>query len=187
MIYRAIPADWLQTQASSFQISPLKLQAFEFLCAAFSRSDGEDTGNRTISTVSASCDRAEAAAFLVQILSEAELSELLHKFDAWLERERQACGRQSARLDSAVFSDRDLRLASELRKLYPLEMIRSSTVIQRKDSAGQVVSFVIGADDASRLTAQQQLVLTEVALLEPLPVHNPLFVEIDPNGYLVID
>lgn len=209
-------AGWLQKNDEQSYSSSVKLQKFIFLYEAFSSADGEevDFGDlygyahgpvyktlyetykndktgfnkdaaRAYETAPdmVDCVRAKAAGFVIQILTQDELSALSHRFDIWAAKEdRIRRGEHNVKLDADDFGTHDVNLAGELRSLYPLNMIENSVVLQRRD-----VSFVFAKEDLPRLSEAHYAALGEIAKQGPGPAGNPLFVEIDSDGCMVID
>ncbi len=126
-------------------------------------------------------DRAKKSAFIVSILSEYELSELSHKLNLWnAKRERIMSGEPQVSLDEADFNGEDAKMIALLDAMYPIDTINSSVVLPIDQ-----YNFVFSQQDISRLRESDMDVLS--ALTETEELHNPIYVEIDENGRLVID
>lgn len=135
------------------------------------------------SSASINKERVEQIAFIMRALSEEELSEFSHKFNIWAsKRDRIDNDERNVKLHAADFNSSDLRLADELGNLFPLSMIRNSTIIQYPK-----VSFVLSNRDAEKLTSEQREILEAISEKGPGVMGNPLFVEIEPDGCLAID
>lgn len=207
---------WLQANDKQTYSSPLKQQKFLFFYEAFARAAGETADfddlygyangpvyktlyewhrNEPIEfdreasfkfkEFPAWIDdaRAELSNFVVKILSEDELSELSHKFSIWQKKQDLIIhGERNVKLCPEDFAEHDINLAEELRSLYPPDLIANSTVINRLG-----VSFVFPTEDALKLTEEHYDVLCDVAEKGPGPAGNPLFVEVEPDGCLLID
>ncbi|WP_273713347.1 hypothetical protein [Leuconostoc mesenteroides] len=125
---------------------------------------------------------AKKADFLVQILNTEEISNLTHEFDLWktpaasFEHYEQ----KNISLNEKHFSHTDELMAEELFAMYDEKMIENSTVIH---TFGK--HFVLTNDDANNLTEDQQSILDGLSFDENL--QNPVFVEIDEDGALIID
>lgn len=125
---------------------------------------------------------ARKADFLVQILNTEEISNLTHEFDLWKTPVllHSNFERKNISLDESDFSRTDEAMAKELFFMYDDELIKNSTVIH---TFGK--HFVLNNDDANRLTEDQQSILDGLSFDETL--QNPVFVEIDSDGVLIID
>lgn len=125
---------------------------------------------------------ARKANFLVQILNTQEISDLTHEFDLW----KTPVGlhsdfdKENIPLDEVHFSQTDEAMTKELFYMYDDELIKNSTVIH---TFGK--HFVLSKDDANKLTEDQQSILDGLSFDETL--QNPVFVEIDSDGALIID
>ncbi len=125
--------------------------------------------------------RAERAAFLVSSLSEKELSELTHRFHIWnAKKEQIMSGWPQVTLEEADFNREDRELTENLKEMYPDELITGSQII-----AANSTRFVFSIEDAKNLTEQHMDTLSQLA--ERGGLHNPVFVEIDETGGLLID
>lgn len=125
--------------------------------------------------------RAKKSAFIVSILSEHELSELSHKLDLWsAKRDRIMSGEYQVSLEEADFSSNDAAMIKLLDDMYPDSLILSSVVLPIDQ-----YSFIFSWQDIPRLKESDMDVLS--ALTETGDLHNPIYVEIDDEGRLVID
>lgn len=205
---------WLQENNASAYRSPLKLQKFLFLYEAMSKVAGEkpDFGhlrgykrgpvfsnvwgdytkektefNRMASQSykehgsTINPQRASVSSFIVSTLSEDELSEFTHKMNIWKSQElRIMSGEQQVDLNSRDFSDDDTELIERLVRIYPIELVENSEVYNFGNK-----SFVLSKMDATKLSEQHMDVLSVLASKDDL--YNPVFVEIDEEGRLLID
>lgn len=205
---------WLQKYNNEEYNSPLKLQKFLVLYEAFSKVEGETpdfshlrgykrgpvfsnvwgdyTKDRTaFNAVSMSCyeeehesvnvKRARKCAFIVSTLSEAELSDLTHELNLWkVKEERIMSGEYQVRLMEADFNSEDAQLVSCLEKMYPDEIVDNSEVIRLERNY-----FIFRKADVQKLTEQHLDTLMTLAENENLS--NPVYVDIDEKGRLVID
>lgn len=205
---------WLQKNGESEYKSALKLQKFLLFYEAFSKVDGDTADFKALkgyqkgpvfSTVwgdytheRESFDeaaknvyssnenmvenaRAKKSKFLVSILSERELSELTHKMHLWSSKaERIAQGEAQVELSEDAFDEEDARFIRALERMYPLSFIEQSAVIKIGDHY-----FVLNKNDEAKLTDQHLGVMRDVAEREDL--QNPVYVEIDSEGRLIID
>lgn len=125
---------------------------------------------------------AKKADFLVQILNTEEISSLTHEFDLWKTPASDSSNfeHKNVPLNENHFSHTDELMIKELFFMYSEEMIENSTVIH---TFGK--HFVMAKDDANKLTEDQQSILDGLSFDESL--QNPVFVEIDSDGALIID
>ena len=99
----------------------------------------------------------------------------------WKVKEQRIMGGEyQVDLSEADFNDDDVHLMHLLDQMYPLPMITNSSVINIDNHY-----FVFSKQDAERLTEQHYDVLSSVSENEHLI--NPVYVEIDDEGRLVID
>lgn len=204
---------WLQEHGIGEYNIPLKLQKFLFFYEAFSNIAGDNydfnylkgyrrgpvfsqvwgdyTHERESFNIASADqfhknpnlvdnDRAETAEFIVKTMSEKELSELTHHLHIWNAKEEAIMsGVKAVSLDEKDFGEEDRKLISALWGLYPKEVIKNSEVY----SAGDYF-FVFNKDDAKRLTEGHFDVLE---MLTHEKLMNPVFVEIDDEGRLIVD
>lgn len=125
--------------------------------------------------------RAKKCAFLVCVLSEGELSELTHAMNLWKSKEERILqGEYQVDLDEKDFNEKDARMISTLDQMYPIGLIDNSTVIEIDSHY-----FVFNKNDRSRLTEQHFDILSSLAESDQLL--NPVFVDMDEGGRLLID
>lgn len=205
---------WLCQNNRTEYDTPLKLQKFLLLYECFSKVSGEapdfghlkgykrgpvfsqvwgdytkereafdsaaaesyQSGRITINEV-----RAKKCAFVVKTLSENELSELTHSMNLWKsKKDRIMSGEYQVDLDEADFNADDAKIISVLDKMYPIELIESSSVIAIDNQY-----FLFNKNDIPKLTEQHFDTLSSIA--EDGQIFNPVYVEIDERGRLVID
>jgi hypothetical protein len=124
---------------------------------------------------------AKKSKFLVSILSENELSALTHKLNLWKSKEdRIMSGEKQVALSETDFDADDFKLIKLLDKMYPVSLIDHSTIIEIDDHY-----FVFSKEDAKQLSAQDFDILSELSDKEHL--ENPVYVELDEKGRLVVD
>ncbi len=205
---------WLRENGNAEYNSALKLQKFLLFYEAFTKIDGEPAdfshlrgyqrgpvfsnvwGDYTHERLSfdmaakaeyakqqgsLNSDRAQKSLFLVSILSEKELSDLTHRMNIWKVQEKRIMGGEyQVDLSETDFNDDDAHLMHLLDQMYPLPMIANSSVINIDNHY-----FVFSKQDAERLTEQHYDILSSISENEHLI--NPVYVEIDDEGRLVID
>ncbi len=205
---------WLKQNGSTEYNSPLKLQKFLLFYEAFTKANGgvadfshlkgykngpvfsnvwgDYTYDRLEFDAAAEKeysaqhgqlveDYAKKSRFLVGILSENELSALTHKLNIWKSKESRIMqGEYQVELQESDFNDDDVRLIRLLEEMYPVSMIDNSHVIEIDNHY-----FIFSNQDASRLKAQHFDVLSELSSREQL--ENPVYVELDGEGRLIVD
>ena len=206
---------WLKFHSEPEYNSPLKLQKFLFLYEAFSKAAGDKKADfdhlrgykngPVFSNVfgdytkeraeferkANACyelfgkklnhERALLCSFIVATLSELELSELTHKMNIWKSQaDLISKGYLQVPLYESDFNEDDCMMIKTLESIYPLEMIKSSEVI----NVGNYY-FVMSKADFKQLTEEHIDILSALALTDEL--HNPVFVEVDKKGGLLID
>ena len=126
--------------------------------------------------------RALQCGFIVSILSEHELSSLTYEMNIWKKQKDLILkGIYQVSLKETDFNDDDRKLIEKLSGMYPVELAETSSVINL-DS----YHFVLSREDMLRLTEEHIDVLCSLTQTAP-ELHNPVYVEIDEDGRLVID
>ena len=126
-------------------------------------------------------DIAFQSSFVVGALSEDELSDLTHKMNIWsCKEDRIINGEFQVELSGEDFNSNDYRIMDMLAKMFPLQMIKNSSIIDIDDHY-----FVLDKKDANSLSNEQ--IKTLHMLCEKEELHNPIYVSIDERGRLVID
>lgn len=205
---------WLKHNGSAEYDSPLKHQKFLLFYEAFMKINGyeadfshlkgykhgpvfsnvwgdytyeraafDDAVERAYSASpeSINSDLAQKSLFTVSVLSAKELSELTHKLNLWKSKQaRIEQGERQVELSESDFNCEDAEIIRKLCEMHPMSLINDSHVIEIDNHY-----FVFNRHDASRLTEQHIDVLTELADKEEL--HNPVYVDIDEEGRLVVD
>ena len=151
----------LQENHKEVYNDPSKRQGYLFLYGCFLAAADEEPG---------SFHRSEArkCGFIADVLSENELSELLHLMDC---RERQ---------EKQLLSRHDVGIIAFLDRMYPDSLIDNYVVI-KVGGCG----FVFSKEDALKLTNQHFGTLSALAEKEQLA--SPVYVEVSEDGLLVID
>ena len=126
-------------------------------------------------------ERAKKCAFIVGTMTEQELSDLTHQMNLWKSKEnRIMSGEYQVDLDESDFNYSDEKLISTLNMICSTDIIESSTIIPLDKKY-----FVFSKSDAELLTEKHFDVL--LTLSENEELHNPVFVEFDEEGRLLID
>lgn len=124
---------------------------------------------------------AKKSQFLVSVLSENELSTLTHKLNIWKSKESRIMqGERQVELHESDFSDEDAKLIGLLDKMYPVSLIDNSHIIEIDNHY-----FVFSKQDAAKLSEQHFDILSELSDNEQLI--NPIYVELDEEGRLIVD
>lgn len=125
--------------------------------------------------------RAEKCAFIVGTMTEKELSDLTHQMNLWKSKEnRIMSGEYQVDLDESDFNYNDEKLIDALDAMYSTNMVENSTIINLDKKY-----FVFSKSDSELLTEKHfDMMLT---LAENEELHNPVFVDIDEEGRLLID
>lgn len=205
---------WLKHNSEAEYNTPLKLQKFLLLYEAFSKVAGETPdfsylkgykrgpvfshvwGDYTKERVafdmaadecfkSKKVDideiRAKKCAFVVSTMSEKELSNLTHKMNIWKSKEQRIMsGEYQVPLSESDFDEGDANMISLLERMYPVEMIDSSTIITVDNHY-----FVFDKSDIPKLREEHFDTLSILSENEEL--YNPVYVDIDEEGRLLID
>lgn len=205
---------WLMENGKSEYDSPLRLQKFLLFYEAFTKVSGETadfsnlkgykrgpvfsnvwgdyTYERPAFDAAAkkeyaaphepiNTERAKKSQFIVSVLSERELSEFTHKLNLWKSKKpRIMQGERQVPLYESDFSEDDAHMIRLLDQMYPASMIDNSHVIALDNHY-----FVFSKQDAKRLTEQHFDTLS--ALSETETLMNPVFVEMDEKGCLIVD
>lgn len=205
---------WLKENGSTEYNSPLKLQKFLLLYEAFTKINGDKAdfshlrgykrgpvfsnvwGDYTHERYEfdnaaekeylnpqepINEERAKKSKFIVSILSEKELSELTHKLNIWKAKESRIMGgERQVDLSESDFGDADVRMMETLDKMYPASLIDNSHIIEIDNHY-----FIFSRQDAEQLTEQHFDTLS--ALSDNEQLMNPVYVELDEEGRLIID
>lgn len=205
---------WLQETHRAEYNSPLKLQKFLLFYEAFTKTMGETpdfshlrgwkrgpvfsnvwgdyTKERCAFNSAATTAyeksqdainilRAKKCAFLVETLTETELSELTHHLNLWKSKERRIMsGEYQVDLYEHDFNASDEAMIRALDSMYPEKMIDESEIINLDR-----FYFVLPQKAMQQLTEAHIDILTSLAERENL--HNPVYVDIDKEGRLVVD
>lgn len=126
-------------------------------------------------------DRAKRSAFIVESLSEDELSELSHKLNLWRSKYSEIRhGIRQVDLDEDDFNDDDMVIIKTLESMYPMSLVENSVII-----SVNAKNFVFDKDAVRRLSIQNIDTLGILSTYEDLM--NPVYVSIDEEGRLIVD
>lgn len=205
---------WLKSNNVNSYNTPLKLQKFLLLYESFSKISGEKpdfshlrgykrgpvfsdvwgdyTKERKDFDIAAESayenlkgkinnDRAKQCGFAVGTMSEKELSDLTHEMNLWKsKKDRIMAGEYNVDLYEDDFNKHDEDMMFLLSEMYPVDMVNESSIINIDKSY-----FVFRKEDVSKLTEQHFDTLSILSEQENL--HNPVYVDIDKEGRLLID
>lgn len=125
--------------------------------------------------------RAKLSAFIVSVLSDGELSAFTHELNLWKSKEERIQAREyNVTLEEKDFNENDKNMMLSLSSMFPHEMISDSVI----HCIGEKY-FVFSKKDAKTLTEQDFDVLAELSTYADL--HNPVYVEKDNSGRLIVD
>ena len=205
---------WLKENSETSYNTPLKLQKFLLLYEAFAKTSGEQpdfshlrgykkgpvfsnvwgdyTKERAAFNVAAietyeakkneiNIVRAKKCAFVVRTMTETELSQLTHRMNLWKSKENRIMrGEYNVDLFERDFNKDDESMIRLLDEMYPIEMIDNSVIINLDNNY-----FIFSKDDSRKLTEEHFDTLMTLAEGENL--HNPVYVDIDAEGRLLVD
>ena len=212
---KLILSGWLKNYNKSTYSNSLRLQKFLFFYEAFSKVDGDNEadfsnlkgykngpvfskvwGDYTKegfafeyeaedcfekNSEKVNNNRATQCAFLVATLSENELSTLTHAMNIWKSQEKLInAGISQVPLHEKDFNQDDFEIIRNLQAMYPVALINSSKIIPIDN-----IYFVIKNEKFKELKEQHFDILSMIVKNEEL--HNPVFIDIDESGRLVID
>ena len=206
---------WLKENNPREYSTPIKLQKFLLFYELFSKIDGENsdfshlrgykrgpvfsdvwgdyTKERYYFDIKATeqykdniekinNDRAKLCAFVVQVLSDTELSDFTHNMNLWKSKqEKIAQGEKQVSLNIEDFNSNDEKMIKLLKDMYPVSLIDNSVVVELNN-----FSFVFNKEDYKKFTPEHLDSLYAVTQIDK-DLHNPVYVEIDEQGGLLID
>lgn len=205
---------WLMKNFEAEYNTPLKLQKFLLFYEAFSKVSGENpdfshlrgykkgpvfsnvwgdyTKERAAFNSAAKenyerngskidIGRAKKCAFLVGTLTEKELSDLTHQLNLWKSKEKRIMnGEYQVDLSEKDFNSDDEKMIHLLDSMYSETLINNSVIFHLDRNY-----FVFQKEEAQKLTEEHFDILLTLAEQENL--HNPVYVEMDEEGRLLID
>lgn len=122
---------------------------------------------------------ARQASFVVSILSENELSEIVRRYSIWSTKFLHVAANKPPDLETCDFSENDIRLTQALMKMYPASMIDNTDVL----AVGEKF-FLFRKSDSAKITKKHMETLTLLSNIEEL--ENPVYVEVC-DEKLIID
>ena len=205
---------WLKKYHEVEYNTPLKLQKFLLLYEAFTKVSGETpdfshlrgykkgpvfsnvwgdyTKERIEFNIAAAeaydkeknainTSRAKKCAFVVSTMTENELSDLTHQMNLWKSKEKRIMsGEYQVDLNECDFNSDDEKMIRLLDSMYSEAMIDDSHIINLDKNY-----FVFHKNDISKLTEEHFDIL--LALTEQNYLQNPVYVDVDEEGRLLID
>lgn len=125
---------------------------------------------------------AKESAFLVKILNEQELSDLTHQLNIWSSKEdRIKNGEKNVPLSENDLNTQDIELLHKIENMYPISLIDNSYI----EKIGSY-SFLFKKEDVNKLDENHIDILNDL-IKDGAELHNPIYVEIDKDGSLLID
>lgn len=126
-------------------------------------------------------ERAKICSFIVGTMTEKELSDFTHLMNIWKSKEdRLMSGEKQVRLEESDFNSYDKELMQKLSDMYPMQLIENSKIINMDKKY-----FVFSKENAEKLTEEHSDTL--LILSKNSDIYNPVFVELDEEGRLVVD
>lgn len=126
--------------------------------------------------------RAKKAAFLCNIMTENELSELTHLLDIWRkQKERIDHGEYNVPLNEKDFSENDKNYIEYLKNMYPEKYIDETSIMRIDDTY-----FLISKKDVPFINEEHFDVLSDMAYSKEL--ENPVYLGYDKEtGRIIVD
>ncbi|MBU4693261.1 hypothetical protein KQ876_03560 [Mycoplasma sp. CSL7491-lung] len=205
---------WLKENDFDSYKTPLKFQKFLFFYELFSKMDGDTsdfkklkgykngpvfsnvwgyyTHNKEEFNIKiteslkenyslVNLERAKKANFLIATLTQEELSNLTHQMNLWLvKKDLIMSGEKQVDLDEKDLNDDDFKLIKKLSSIASIETINNSTIYEIGEKY-----FVFSNKDSKVIKPEHLDILTSVS--KDPELYNPVYVEIDEDGDLVID
>lgn len=128
--------------------------------------------------------RAELALFITKVFNESEISEFTHKLNIWKKHENKIINEkiQRVKLDENDLSQDDESLIEMLLSVYDEDTRKNSEVFSIEDN-----TFIMSKNDYQKLTQDHSFILHELVIKHKESLENPVYVEIDEGGGLIID
>jgi hypothetical protein len=126
-------------------------------------------------------ERAKTAMFLVDIMTERELSNLTHEFNIWNSKSDLINRRvMHVSLHESDFNESDVELMTTLRDMYSIDYIDSVDIIWVYNKC-----FLISKEDKQKLSHEHENILVDLAFKEEL--ENPVYITMSEEGVLLVD
>lgn len=127
----------------------------------------------------------DQAAFLCNIMTESEISEITHHMNIWSAKaDRIRAGEKQVPLDESDFNEADTCFVTDLSRMYSRELIDNMYVVPVMNKR-----FLFSKNDAKDLTDEHRFVLRELVEKCSDELVNPVYAEIDKElgGITIID
>lgn len=171
--------EWLISTAPELYYSPSKLQYFLFFYECFSKATKKSLYSQGTNHINLA--QAEKCAFLIKALSEQDLSDLTHRMNIWKRIEDRIMGWKSqVVLSEADFNESDKVLIQMLDCMYPIDFVQQAVVIPINN-----YNFVLKKEDLNKLPEGYHDMLS--LMTETVDLYNPVYIEIDDHGKLIVD
>lgn len=128
--------------------------------------------------------RAKTALFITKIFNESEISNFTHQLNIWKKHEDRITVKKEKRvkLSEDDLNDDDLKRLNMLLFAYDENVRMNSEIFTIKDNV-----FIISKDEYKKLTSDHHSVLHEIVSKHEQALKNPVYLEIDEKGALLID
>ena len=169
---------WLKHNNVKEYDTPLKLQKFLLLYEAFSKVAGEEVDFSHLKGY-------KKGPVFSHVWGDYTKERIAfdHAAEECYEYKKESIDELRARKCAFIendFNEEDFKLMSLLDQMYPIEMIDKSCIITLDNHY-----FVFSMEDKQKLTEEHMDILSVLAENEQL--YNPIYVEIDEEGRLIID
>lgn len=126
------------------------------------------------------CENAEESLFLIESMTDTELSELTHVFDMWKsKRDKIDNGIKQIPIYEGDITEKDLDILSQLSFSRPEEFKKYHVIVM------QDKRFVVSKEDYSALTEEHYN--TMEVLSNNKNLLNPVYIKIEEDGGLLVD
>ena len=201
---------WLNQRKNIISIPPLKIQKFLYFYEMFEKISGNifeidnlkayrngpvfsevygDINYRELEVYDAVSSiespeinqkSAEQALFIIDTMSETELSELTHTFDMWnSKKERIERGEKHIPILDSDITVRDIAILKQISPEYPLENSDYHVIGMHNKY------FVISTSDYNNLSEAHYDVLEQLS--NEVDLFNPVYISIEEDGGLLVD
>jgi len=125
-------------------------------------------------------ERAKICQFIVSVFTDRELSDITHVMNIWKSKEPSIMSRNNVELYEDDFNENDYRIIKRLQTAFHIDTVNNSVVIPIGSN-----SFVLSKQDSLKLDAQHYDILWQIAEEEIL--ENPIYIELDGDGAIIVD
>lgn len=126
---------------------------------------------------------AKWSSFMTKIYNEQELSELTHRMNIWKVKEKRINSREyQVSLSESDFIESDSEMLKKLKKNFSEDVIENSETLEIKDKI-----FLFSKKNYESFEAEHFDLLNELVEQHSDEIFNPIYVEIDEDGVLLVD